>query len=200
RRHFSERVGTPVSAVLFSDDMETDRGWQVEHEATSGRWQRAEPRGTWLGAIPVQPDEDASPTGRLAFVTGNAGTMPRDDDVDAGTTRLVSPLLDASSFVSLELRYARWLYREGPATAPEDASGLIVEVSDDGGESWVLVEVAAEDVGGWIEVHRDLDPLVVPAERLRLRVSAVDLTRDYDRIVEAALDEVVIEGFELVCD
>ncbi|RMG46319.1 MAG: hypothetical protein D6718_05815, partial [Acidobacteria bacterium] len=196
-----DRTGRPEVRVLFEDDMESDRGWSVSGSAVTGRWERGEPQGTSDGGRPAQPSEDASPDGRRAFVTGNTGGGASDDDVDGGEALLVSPPIDARGFAGLELAYARWLYVGSRPGWPDRAGGLVLEASDDGGRTWIPVEIVRDRTGGWVRVTEPLDGLIVPGPELRIRARAYDTSGPPgDLIVEAALDDVVLRGERRVCD
>ena len=78
--------------TLFSDDMETARGWTTAAGgATTGRWQRAVPQAT-NSSGPKQLSTTTSGTNDL--VTGaSAGASAGDNDVDGGTTTVTSPAI-----------------------------------------------------------------------------------------------------------
>ena len=81
--------------TVLIDSFEMDRGWTVDPSdtATAGRWERADPAGTYVGSAPVQPEDDHTPApGVQCYVTGAAaGASPGANDVDNGTTTLSSP-------------------------------------------------------------------------------------------------------------
>ncbi|MEO0630913.1 MAG: trypsin-like serine protease, partial [Planctomycetota bacterium] len=73
--------------------------------ATTGVWVRVDPIGT--GA---QPEDDNSPNGTIAWVTGQGtpGGSAGENDVDGGTTSLVSNQIDLSGTELAVIDYSRW--------------------------------------------------------------------------------------------
>ncbi len=93
----------------FFDDLEIDRGWQVDaagtDTATSGAWQRGVPDLTRYKG----PKQIGAVSGRAALVTGRRSLgCTTCNDVDGGTTSMRSPAigLPASGGSTLRLRYS----------------------------------------------------------------------------------------------
>jgi hypothetical protein len=181
-------VGQP--RVLARDDMEiAGFGWQVDN-ATNWSWQRAAPQATTSGGQTVQPGEDdPATTGTLCWVTGAAaGSGAGSNDVD-GVTTLTSPLFTASGFSHLRLAYARW-YADLPGSATDDQ--LLVQVSNDGGASWTTLETTA-NANAWRAVGFDLESVLPPTDRMRLRFTASD--NPSNSLCEALVDSLVLSTF-----
>ncbi|RMF74890.1 MAG: hypothetical protein D6738_05215 [Acidobacteria bacterium] len=196
------RTGRPVAAELFADDFEQDRGWSVVSDARAGAFVRERPRATRLGGRPANPGDDAGGAGH-AWVTGNGAARALDDDLDAGTTAIVSPVLDPRGFVSLELSWAWWFARRGRPGWPV-AEGLVAEVSLDGGASWLPLDAAGRDDPAWRRRRADLTALVDPPPavlQVRFRAAAADGEGDGDDVlIEAGVDEVRLRGVRAVCE
>jgi hypothetical protein len=181
-----------AAVAVFSDDFETDRGWvgfAPGDTATSGRWERADPQGTV-----AQPEDDHSPNGTLCWVTGAAaGSSPNSNDVDNGTTTLLSPILDLSQLVDGVVGYWRW-YVNAINGAPQ-LDTFDVAITNDL-VNWVQVErVGPEGAGthgGWCYHEFRIRDFVTPSSTMRLRFVASDFSSS---TVEAAVDDVVITGF-----
>ncbi len=203
RLFFELRSGRPVPAVLFADDAERDRGWRIETSARSGAFVRVEPVGTFFGGRPANPGRGAGSTGTFAWVTGNGGGGGLADDLDGGTTTLISPPLDAGGFVRLELSWWRWFVREGLPGLPA-LEGLVAEASADGGETWLMLDAALASDPAWrhrsVALEKLFDPL--PAELLlRFRAAAADAPDvGEDVLIEAGVDEILLAGERAVCD
>lgn len=193
---------TAVSAIglrpIFSLAMEADPGFSIGapgDDATTGVWVRVDPRGTV-----AQPEDDhtAAP-GALCFVTGqgSAGGGDGENDVDGGTTTLVTGRLDFSEWADPVLSYWRW-YSNNTGSSP-GADTFVVEASNDDGGSWTNVETVgptgADAIGGWIEHRFRLASAVTPTGLVKLRFKASDLGSG--SIVEAAVDDLA--AFEYVC-
>jgi hypothetical protein len=197
---FSVLIGERTHEILFEDDAEEDRGWAFSGDCVDGQWVRQTPQGTSYDGEPANPSEDASPDpGTRCFVTGNEGVSGTDDDVDAGTAVLTSPELDATGYLDLELGYSRW-YRVDPRTVPP-VNTFKVEVTDDGGASWTVLEEISTTATPWKERRYGLEDLLALGPGIALRVTANDRPGGHrDVVVEAGLDDVVFEGTKAYCE
>ncbi|MFZ4573639.1 MAG: M14 family metallopeptidase [Phycisphaerales bacterium] len=179
------------SSTIFSDTMETDRGWSVGapgDNATAGTWQRADPVGT-----AAQPEDDASEVGTICWVTGASGGAVGANDVDGGTTTLTSPLIDASGprgFVvtGAELRCSIW-YSNNAGASP-NLDSMPVEISRDDGASWAQVALVSENRAAWWTLSVPFGETAPPTATTRVRFRARDLAPG--SIVEAGVDDVRI--------
>ena len=168
--------------IVLDDNFETDTGWTVEnYGVTAGSWDRSNPAN---GGSRGNPVTDFDGSGRC-WVTGEA----IDEDLDGGPTRLISPLLDLSAVPDAIISYARWF------TNDDDTDLLTVEISNNDGATWTLVESVAHSIG-WTEaafVPADILPLT---STVRVRFSATD--NPNNSITEAAVDAFRV--FAYVCD
>lgn len=167
--------------VAFQDNFEANMGWTVVNEnLTDGAWQRGVPTGDGSRG---DPTDDFDNSGSCFLTDNTAGNS----DVDGGPTRLISPVFDLSGSGDARISYARWFYNDDG-----DVDRLTVEISNNGGASWTLVEsVADNDTGGWIEHAFNVSDFVAPTSDMRLRFSATD--NPNDSVTEAALDAVRAE-------
>jgi hypothetical protein len=197
---FSVLVGERTEEVLFEDDGESDLGWSSSGTCSDGEWVREVPNGTTHGDAPANPGEDASPDpGTRCFVTGNDGVSGTDDDVDAGTAVLTSPELDASGYLDLELSYSRW-YRVDPRTIPP-TNTFKMEITDDGGETWTLLEEVTVTETPWQTKVFGLEEVLSLGPGIAMRVTANEREGAHsDVLVEAGLDDVVFEGTKAYCE
>ncbi|MAO20861.1 MAG: hypothetical protein CMJ35_03825 [Phycisphaerae bacterium] len=178
-------------SISFSDDMETDTGWVVGgsgDSASSGVWNRMDPQGT-----DAQPENDHTPgTGTDCWVTdGLAGTSLGDRDIDGGATTLTSPILDAIALGDdAELVYWRWYSNNTGASPNEDT--MLVQISNDVGNSWTTLEEVSENAGDWVETRFRIADYVEPTDMIKVRFIASDLGSG--SIVEAGVDDLRIEA------
>ncbi|MCP3917546.1 MAG: hypothetical protein GY711_18535 [bacterium] len=206
---FTSPTGAPgesyasVAAVgetnLASHDMEAGAGWtsgMPGDDATTGIWERGDPNGT-----DAQPENDHTPSpGTDCWFTGQAapGAGNGSNDVDGGTTTLLSPVFDLSGETNPSIAYWRW-YSNSEGTNNDDV--FRVDITDDGG-TWVNVETLGPNgpdvVGGWIRhSFRVLDvPGMSLTNQVQMRFVASDLGQG--SIVEAAIDDLSID--EVICD
>ena len=93
----------------YYDDFALDFGWQVSSTAATGSWVRGEPVGTSVQNQFIAPDVDLSFDIRdQAYVTGNGGGNYFSDDIDNGTTELISPPMDLSGYNDPLLNFHWW--------------------------------------------------------------------------------------------
>lgn len=178
-------MASPFSAVpvtditvLMDDNFETDLGWTVTSTASEGMWERGAPA---QGGVRGDPATDYDGSGQC-FVTGNGV----DEDIDDGTTTLISPTFDLSGG-DAEISYARWLDNTFGASPNEDV--MEVFVSNDNGASWVLAETVGpveEAAGGWYTHSFPVADFVSPTAQMKVRFVVGDLGSG--SVVEAAVD------------
>ncbi len=164
----------------FADDFEQDQGWSVVNEnLDDGAWER----GTPFGSGDAAPDADFDGSGQC-YVTGNRLFQ----DVDGGPTRLVSPIIDMSN-ADGTVSYARYF-------VGGSSDRLTIEVSNDGGATWVLVSEMESEPSGWEEATIVLSDFVAPSAEVVLRFSVAD--NPNNSFTEAAID--AIEIVAVVCE
>jgi hypothetical protein len=183
-------VGTVTT--VFADDFETNKGWTVGaagDNATTGIWQRCDPQAT-----SAQPEDDHTPApGINAYITDcRAGTSQGDYDVDTGKTTLVSPVFDLSSYDNAKMRYYRW-YSNDTGSNPE-TDNWIVDVSQDGGSTWVRIETMRTSIRVWRLVETNLTDYIGLTAQVRFRFIAADSAPG--AIVEAGVDDFSIVTYE----
>ena len=187
---------SPLSAlaqefsVAFEDDMETNTGWTVGSDtdtATTGVWNRMNPEST-----AAQPEDDHTPTGTDCWVTdGLAGTSLGNRDIDGGATTLTSPMLDAIiAGDEAEIVYYRWYSNNQGGAANEDS--MLVEISNDNGNSWEELETVTENANEWVEKRFRIADTFVATDQMRIRFIASD--HFSGSIVEAGVDDLRIES------
>jgi choice-of-anchor B domain-containing protein len=185
---FTSIVGEQL-IVAREDNMQTAAGWvggAPGDDATTGIWTRVNPIGT-----AAQPENDNSPVGALCWVTGqgSAGGGLGDNDVDGGSTTLLTPIIDMSGLDAPFVSYFRW-YSNSEGGSP-NADVFRIEISNNGGSSWSLVEQVGPSgegtSGGWIQNSFEVSSVVFPTAQMRMRFIASDLGTG--SIVEAAIDD-----------
>ena len=180
---YSAFVVSEIKSIV-SYDFETDSGWTVQNtDLQDGAWERAVPNG---GGSRGDPPSDFDGSGNC-YVTDND---PGNSDVDGGPTRLISPTLDLSNATNPLLSYARWFTNDD-----QDVDRLDVEISNNDGSSWVLVESVPDTVGWFVQTIQIRD-FIEPTSEMRLRFSVTDDPNN--SVTEAALD--AFEIFELICE
>ncbi len=176
--------------LAYEDQMETNSGWTVGapgDTANTGIWNRMDPQST-----AAQPEDDNTPTGTDCWITdGNAGGSLGANDVDGGQTTLTSPTLDAIiAGDDAEIVYYRW-YSNNAGSAPDEDS-MLVELSNDNGNSWALLETVTENANQWIEKRFRIADTFIATDQMRIRFIASDFNSG--SIVEAGVDDLRIES------
>ncbi|HMB69117.1 MAG TPA: FlgD immunoglobulin-like domain containing protein, partial [bacterium] len=187
-------VPTGVGAVLDAElepaavyvDFSNPAGWTEDNDPeVVGTWTFADPYPTYLHGILFQTGDDHTPgADAVCAVTGNFTDGVDDADVDQGATRLLSPVYDLSAMTAPRVLYYRWYATEKPLDDWE------VEVSQDGGSSWILLESTNRDERFWKAVDLDLSSVLTTFDQVRFRFVAQD--HPPEQIVEGAVDDFTL--------
>lgn len=179
-----------LAPVAWYDDFEANRGWTAGAQgdnATSGIWTRVDPNGTGGGGVQPEDDHTIAP-GVLCFVTGQSavGAGIGDNDVDGGTTTLLSPVFSLAGMAEPRIIYWRWYTNNAGAAPGEDT--WRVSLSNDGGATWTDVEATTVTENFWKRIVVDVNDILAPSASMRLRFVASDLGSG--SVVEAAVDDI----------
>ena len=190
----SSAPAAPYSAFVgiydevFADDFDTDQGWIVENDPNlfDGAWERGIPF--------VEPDTTRRPPSTdydgsgYCYLTAN---RIGNSDVDGGPTWLISPTIDMAGRSDPVLRYARWWYNDD-----QDGDPMIIEVSNDDGDTWHLIEIVTNIPEGWVERTVYITDYVTPlTNQMKIRFSVADVPNNSKD--EGAVDAVGV--FEVLC-
>lgn len=171
--------------VAHYDFEGVDMGWALgaPDDAFSGNWERGTPIGT-----AAQPDEDTTPDpGYECWGTGlDSGGSLGGNDVDEGTTTLLSPVIDMAGLVNPFVRYQRW-YSNNQGSNP-NLDTLTIQVSNDGGGSWVEFDSTPTSSNAWVLRQKNVQPAIALTSTMQFRFQAADLPGSAS-IVEAAIDD-----------
>lgn len=187
---FTATVGT-ASNLLF-DDCEAPSGWTAgipSDDATTGVWERVTPLGT-----AAAPSNDHSPSGSQCWITGQGaqGGSIGSNDVDGGSTTLLSPVYDLSATTNPIISYWRWYSNDQGAAPGSDT--FVIDISDDGGSNWTALEVVGptqDASGGWIQATFTVTDFINASSQVQLRFIASDLGSG--SIVEAGIDDLSVD-------
>jgi hypothetical protein len=176
-----------LDLVVFETAFELDEGGfklDVPNDATTGNWEWGDPEGD--GA---NPEDDRTPGfGVNAWITGLAAQNGSgNNDVDDGTTTIVSGLFDLSGTVDPAVRYSRWFTNDQGDNPGEDF--LDVEVND--GSGWALVEQVTGGPLAWVDVQHSLSGIASPTSTVQFRFRTSDQVGS-GSIVEAGVDEFAL--------
>lgn len=185
---YSSLSATTVDQV-FADAMDTNTGWvagATGDTATTGIWVRVDPNGT-----AAQPENDAG-AGTMCWITGQGavGGSLGEADVDGGTTTLTSPTFNLSGYEGGIVSYARW-YSNNTGAAPNEDS-MPIEISNNGGSTWVQMELVTENLNAWATKSFSIGQFVTPTATMKVRFRARD--EGSGSLVEAGVDDFRVEG------
>ncbi len=177
-------VAADELATYAAIDFESDLGWTVASEQIlTGPWERGVPAGGGLRGDPAT-DQDGS---GQCWTTG----LGQNVDLDGGPTTLTTAPFDLAGATDPILSYARWFTNDD-----QDEDRLRVEISNDGGASWQLLEEVAGGPNGWTIARFRVADVVAPTSDMRLRFIAAD--QPNNSVTEAAIDRLRFE--EYLCD
>jgi hypothetical protein len=195
----SDPAGVPETSYAFwvddsyyyASDMETSDGWTAGaagDDAYAGIWTREDPVGVWESATPVQPEDDHTPpSGTICWITGNSesGTQGA-DDVDGGTTTLLSPVFDVLGYSDLTFSYWRWFTNDTGNNPGEDE--WVVQVTD--GSGWTDIERTTTSNRAWLQITYALTDFVSATSTVQFRFVASDAGGG--SVVEAGIDDFIL--------
>ncbi len=172
------------------DDFIVDLGWTVETFASTGEWVREIPIGTTFGGGISNPGEDVpGDVGNKAFITGNAAGNAGAADIDDGTVRLISPIMDLTQFVTPSISYRLWFVNGGGNTAANDDA--IVRITN-GIDTVTVEELFPEDSEAIWRATSSFIPgdFIELTSTMQFIVEASD--NDPGHLVEAGLDQFLV--------
>ena len=174
--------------VVFSDDFETNLGWQTNPNgtdtATTGAWERGDPEATnSSGAKQL----GTTTSGVNDLVTARlAGASAGVNDIDSGVTSIRSPAIALPATGTLTLTFNQYLAHGSNATSAD-----FLRVSVIGTTTSVVfqrVGSATNLNGAWAAASANLTPFA--GQTIRLLIEAADASTA--SLVEAGIDDVRI--------
>lgn len=195
-------VGFTPNSNLY-DDMGDAQGW--------GNWNiqsLGNTSGTWIIDIPipsytnpsaqtglVQVGTQATPGGQYCAVTANASNASQSigtADIDAGTTRLESPVFSLSGFTNPAITYYRSFSNNSGSNPGTDP--WVAEISNDNGSTWTKVEHTYYSDVNWRRFAFKVLDYTTLTSQMKVRFTASDSTiaalpNNGQSVSEAAMDE-----------
>jgi fibronectin type 3 domain-containing protein len=179
-------TATVLPELLSSETFESGAaGWARSglNDAASGLWELGDPTQT-----DAQPG--TCPSGSACWATGLNNASLGDNDIDGGTTTLLSARFSLVGAASPAIRYKRYYSNNTGATPGTDS--WKVDLSTDDGASWTPIENTTASDAGLVFTQFEF-PLggIAPTANMRVRFVAADLA-------DGSLVEAVVDDFELV--
>lgn len=158
----------------YADNMSLDLGWSNVDQGSSGAWVREAPIGTsFNGAYSNAGSDVSGDCGSKAYVTGNAGGAPGDDDVDGGAQLLTSPVFDVSGMPDPHVRFASWFFNGGGMGNPNDAMRVALVNGTDTADI-TLLTVGTATMSQWSETLVRISDIIAPTATMQLYVRIAD--------------------------
>ena len=202
-------VGVEPVLINDSDEYSDFGGWTTglpgQDNATTGIWEEAIPVGSYAEvndpSTVVAPTQDHTlGAAGYAFITGqNPGVNDGIgvNDVDAGKTTLVSPVIDLTPYANPVMAYWRWYVNAPPSGANPATDWWQVEISNDGGDSWQYLENTLQQDISWRRNAFRVADVIEPTSEFQMRFIASDSTTigeylDGGSLIEAAVDDIIL--------
>ncbi len=172
----------------YEDPFAVDLGWTVFSNAWTGDFELGEPVGTFYQGGFFNPEFDTDDLGDWCYTTGNGSTDSSQDDVDGGTTRLISPIFDLTSYDNPYVSFQVWFMNAGGNGQPDDELTVYL----DNGNTEVLLDVIDMSTFDWSEIKEyRVSNFLQPTENMELKVETSDL-QGSGHLVEAAFDNFAV--------
>ena len=169
--------------------------------ATTGLWEETTPVGTFsANGVAVAVDAQYTEDGENCFVTGNSGSTNDAigaNDVDGGTTTLISDLIDLTDYVDPAFTYMRWYTNSPPSGANPGADWWQVQLSDDGGFNWVYLEDTKSSDATWRRKAFRISDYVELTDEFMIKFNASDSLRPGQNLNGGSLIEAGIDDLKL---
>lgn len=184
-------IRSAETVVPVNFDGESNAGFvigQPGDTATAGVWQRGISVGT-----NYQPAGGATGSTSSSWATGLAGGGSNANDVDGGSTSLLSGVFSAlppegMKTISGVLRYARRFGTTGTALTGLDT--YVISISNDGGSTWQQIEMFQTNNPSWSFRSLELAQIIRPTTQMRMRFVATDV--GVDSVTEAGVDDITL--------
>lgn len=181
----------------YQDDFSTDLGWLVESDnsVTAGEWERVVPVASYFDGQLLNPEADAGDGCRdFAYVTFNAeGLEYYEGDLDGGYTRIISPMMDLTTYSNPSVNFSTWFVNTGGNGVADDA--LLVSLSN-GIETIGLFQRTESNTSDWLSHTVYIDSLFELTDQMQLIVETMDLPAS-GHLVEAGFDNFSIQSSPL---
>jgi subtilisin family serine protease len=180
--------GTPPTTVFF-DDFETNQGWTTNASgtdtATTGQWARANPETTTSSGT---KQLGATVSGVNDLVTGPlAGASAGVNDIDGGTTSILSPAITLSGGTNFTLTFSYYLAH---GTNSSTADFFRVRIMVGSAVTTVFQELGGTENDDAVFTTATVNLSQFAGQTIRILIEAADASTA--SLVEAGVDNVRI--------
>ena len=168
---------------------------------TTGDWEVNIPIGSFSSdGVLVAPNTQTTDGGEFCFLTGqssSSGAGIGENDIDGGHTTLRSPVIDLTGMDNPVFTYMRYYVNAPPSGANPGQDWWQVQVSDDGGSSWIYLENSRTQDMSWRRNAFRVQDYVDVTDEFMIQMIASDSTfvgqnLDGGSLVEAAVDDIIL--------
>lgn len=154
----------------YQDDFVFDYGWTASGTSLTGIWERGIPLGIDVGVL-LAPDMDVSnDLGNQCYVTGNSSSEVAVDDVESGTSILLSPGMDLSGYLNPHISAQFWCTS---FTQNQQSLDSIKMYISNGTEEKLVLAVKGDQLN-WRNLSFDVTDFVSLSSDMHLRVACYD--------------------------
>lgn len=173
----------------YADDFFVDLGWTVIEESEAGNWEIGEPMGIYFGDVLVETDgDDMDDIGYKCYVTErNSGSLG-ENDVDGGTTVLMSPDMDFTGYMGAKINLSYFLVALDSDMPSTDR--FIISISN--GDDDLDIYDSKTPTTDWESLTLVVnDDMIAFSETMNVMIKAQDV--DGSNFVEAQVDVFSVE-------
>ncbi len=192
---------SPVITVAmqpgYYDDFSTNLEWFVSGTGEmieAGEWDYTNvwPLGTMYGDFWCNPAFDSgADEGLGCYVTGNDSEDLEEGDVDLGSTRLMSPVMDLSTYESPVISYEVWICNSGEDGNADNIKSYLIEA--DGTEHELLTHRKGDFYSfSWVRQNMYLDSLAASPDLTNVR-----FVIEANSVLEEVYFEAGMDRFEV---
>ncbi|MEM9690106.1 MAG: S8 family serine peptidase, partial [Pseudomonadota bacterium] len=200
-------VSTTPCVSAIDNDVTGTFSDNFESEA----YRNSDGSSSWLGDAWIESGDDNSPDGGRIKIRSNSSSCfnngvyrnedDDDDDDDDGRARgscLVMSEADDGDWVGREINLKKaataWLTFDYKASFDEDDGAFVLDMSTDGGRSWINNVAVYDRDESLLGEAIDLTPYLSGETMFRFRVSADDDTEDMKFVVDNL--SIAVEGYD----
>jgi len=168
--------------------------------ATTGMWEETTPIGSFSSGVPVAVNVQFTEDGENCFVTGNSANENDGlgvNDVDGGTTTLITDIIDLTQYQEPAFSYMRWYTNNPPSGANPSADWWQVQLSDDAGANWVYLEDSKSSDASWRRMAFRISDYVEITDQFMMKFNASDSLRPGLNLNGGSLIEAGLDDFKL---
>lgn len=154
----------------YQDDFIFDLGWEKNGTSATGKWELGDPIGVDVGVLLAPENDIDTDLGNTCYVTGNSTGEVDIDDVESGTSVLISPPMNLTNYQDPILNYSLWCTSFNINQQSLDS----IKVYLVSGTQTVLIDKYRGDFPDWHVAAKHAKNYLPLADNMRLRIVGFD--------------------------